>query len=212
MSEIIQGSEAWFALRLGRATGSNFDAVLSKGKAGAEAVGRRNYRIRLALERKTGKVLEHGFKSQAMQDGNEREPFARMGYEARTGNFVKEVSFVPHKFLQAGVSPDGMVNDDGLVEIKCPTQAVHWEYLQLNDCPSEYKAQVQGQLWVTGRQWCDFVSYNPDFPEELQLHVVRVLRDEPYIKNLEAEVSRFLAEVTVTIKEIEALAAERKEA
>lgn len=208
--EIMQGSEAWFALRLGRATGSNFDAVLSKGKGSAEATGRRNYRVRLALERVTGKALEPGFTSRAIEDGKEREQWARMGYEEKTGAIVHELAFVPHKFLQAGVSPDGVVSTDGLVEIKCPTQAIHLEYLSLfGESPTEYKAQIQGQLWVTERKWCDFVSYNPDFPESLQLHITRVYRDEAYIQTLENEISKFLHEVTITVNEIKEMANQR---
>ena len=209
-NEIIQGSEAWFRLRIGRATGSNFDACLAKGKGSAEAATRRQYRVRLAIERITGKVMESGFKSAAMNQGTEREPFARMGYEAQTGHIVKEVSFVPHEFLMAGVSPDGLIDDDGMVEFKCPTPAVHWDYLQLSGkAPSEYQAQVMGQLWVTGRKWVDFVSYNPEFPESLQLHIVRVERDEAYIQAMDAEISRFLAEVNLTVKEIKELAEAR---
>lgn len=210
MSDVIQGTAEWLQLRCGRATGSNFDACLAKGKGGAEATTRRNYRVRLALEQITGKVMESGFKSSAMDQGTEREPYARMGYESRTGHIVQEVAFVPHSFLMAGVSPDGLVGEQGMVEFKCPTPAVHWEYLQLTgEPPSEYKAQVMGQMWVTGRKWCDFVSYNPDFPEELQLHVVRVARDKFYIAQLDAEVTLFLRDVTKTVSEIRALASQR---
>lgn len=213
MSDVIQGSDEWLQLRCGRATGSNFDACMAKGKGNAEATTRRNYRVRLALEQITQKVMESGFKSSAMDQGTEREPFARMGYEARTGHIVEEVAFVPHRFLMAGVSPDGLVGEHGMVEFKCPTPAVHWEYLQLNgEPPSEYKAQVMGQMWVTGRKWCDFVSYNPDFPEELQMHVVRVMRDEAYIAQLDADVTKFLRDVTDTVAEIRLLASQRVQA
>ena len=206
MSEIIQGTDEWKALRLGNATGSNFDACMAKGKGSAEAATRRNYRIRLALERITGKSHESTFKSAAMDTGTEREPFARMAYESHTGYIVKEVPYIAHKFLRAGVSPDGLIDDGGMVEFKCPTPAVHWEYLGLVDQPpSEYRAQVMGQLWVSGRKWVDFASYNPDFPEALQLHVVRVYRDEAYIQTLENEVSKFLADVEATVREISAL-------
>lgn len=210
MSEIIQGSPEWHALRLGNATGSNFDACLAKGKGLAEATTRRNYRIRLALERITGKSHESGFKSTHMDTGTEREPFARMAYEGQTGAIVEEVPYIPHKFLRAGVSPDGLVGSDGMVEIKCPSPAVHWEYLQLDgQPPSEYRAQIMGQMWVTGRQWVDFVSYSPDFPDALQLRVTRVVRDEAYITTLENEVSRFLADVEATVREIDLLALAR---
>lgn len=211
--EIIQGTPEWFQQRLGCATGSNFDACMAQGKGNAEASTRAQYRVRLAVERITQKVLESGFKSAAMNHGTETEPFARMAYEAATGNYVDEVSFVRHQFLKAGVSPDGLIESDGMVEIKCPTPAVHWDYLNLVDQPpAAYKWQVYGQMWVTGRKWVDFVSYNPLFPEELQLHIVRVKRDEQLIQELHAGVTKFLHDVDNTVKEMNALAQQRKAA
>ena len=208
--DIIQGTDEWQELRRGRATGSNFDACLAQGKGSAEAATRAQYRVRLAIERITGKVIENNFKSPAMLGGTEQEPFARMAYESRTGHIVEEVPFIKHDFLMAGVSPDGLIGDDGMVEFKCPTPAVHWSYLQLtNKPPSEYKAQVYGQLWVAKRKWCDFVSYNPLFPEALQLHIVRLYRDEDYIRELNDGVSKFLYDVDKTVVEMEALAKQR---
>ena len=211
MSEaIIQGSPEWFALRAGRATGSNFDAVLAQGKGSAEATTRAQYRVRLAIERITGKVMESGYKNSAMQHGTDTEPLARMAYEEKTGNIVEEVAFVQHEYLMAGVSPDGLIGSNGMIEIKCPTPAVHWEYLQLTDKPpAAYKAQVYGQLWVAKREWCDFVSYSPDFPEPLQLHIFRVYRDEKYIKTLADGVAKFLYDVEKTVKEMRELAEQR---
>lgn len=209
--QIIQGTDAWLQLRAGRATGSNFDACMAKGRGSDEATTRRNYRVRLALERLTGKVMESGFKSPAMAGGIEREPLARMAYEACTGHIVDEVPFIAHDYLMAGVSPDGLVGDDGMIEVKCPTPAVHWEYLQLADSPPrEYKWQVFGQLWVSKRKWVDFVSYNPDFEESLQLHIVRIHRDEELISSMNIGVTKFLHDVDVTVKEMRDLAAARK--
>lgn len=208
--EVIQGTPEWFQQRLGRATGSNFDACLAQGKGNAEASTRAQYRVRLAVERLTGKVMESGFKSAAMDQGTEREPFARMAYEIATGQIVKEVSFVQHKKLMAGVSPDGEVGDDGMVEFKCPSPAVHWDYLHLvNTPPAAYKAQVYGQMWVTGRKWVDFCTFNPDFPEPLQLHIVRVHRDEEIIRNMEAGITKFLVDVDTTYREMKMLAEAR---
>ncbi len=208
--EVIQGTPEWFALRLGKATGSNFDACLAQGKGSAEAATRAQYRVRLAVERLTGKVLEGGFKSSSMQHGTKTEPFARLAYEAKTGNLVQEVSFVPHQFLMAGVSPDGLVDDDGMVEIKCPTPAVHLDYLGLvSEPPAAYKWQVYGQMWVTGRKWVDFVSFNPDFPEPLRLHIVRVHRNEALIQELHSGVTKFLFDVDKTVEEIKAMAKAR---
>ena len=209
---IIQGSPEWLALRLGLPTGSHFGEVMAAGKGGAESTTRRNYRMRLALEIVTGKVLESTFKGNGHTErGHEREPFARMGYEAITGSIVQEVPFVKHKFLACGVSPDGLVDDDGMVEFKCPIPAIHWDYLQLpaGVPPAEYKWQVYGEMWVTGRRWNDFVSYCEEMPAELQLHINRVHWDDKIIAELDAGVSKFLAEVNVTVQEIRDFAARK---
>lgn len=208
---IEQGSEAWFELRRGLATGSHFADVMAQGRGGAESTTRRNYRMRLALEIVTGKLLESTFKGNAHTErGHEREPFARMAYESITGNIVTEVPFIKHKYLECGVSPDGLVGDDGMTEFKCPIPAIHWDYLQLKDQPpAEYKWQVYGEMWVADRQWNDFVSYCEEMPEPLQTHIVRVKRDDKIIAELEAGVSKFLAEVRVTVKEIQELAKQK---
>ena len=189
-----QRSEAWFAARLGKATASNFTDVLAKLKNGGEAAGRRNYRARLVVERLTGKPLE-SFSNAAMQQGVEREPLARLAYEAEAGNVVEEVGFITHPTLEAGASPDGLIGTNGLLEIKCPQLATHLDYLRLDAEPPQYTAQIQGQIWICGREWCDFVSFNPDFPEHLQLIVRRIHRDDAFIAKLAAEVAQFLDEV-----------------
>jgi hypothetical protein len=198
VSDAIQGTAQWFADRAGYASASNFDAILAKGKGNEEATTRRNYRIRLALERVLGRPMESGFKSKAMDRGTEQEPFGRMAFEERTRILVHEAGFIRHKWLKAGASPDGLIGDDEGFEAKCPEPAAHLRYLELvNTAPVEYQPQVQGNLWITGRKVWNFISYNEDFPEGLQLHIVRVVRDEAYIARLEAEVSKFLAEVSV---------------
>ena len=206
---IEQGTAEWFELRKGLATGSHFVEVMAEGKGKQEAVTRRNYRMKLALEIATGKVLSnvYGFSSNKHTErGKELEPFARMAYESITGHLVTEVDFIKHKFVPAGVSPDGLVNDDGLVEFKCPIPAIHWEYMNLPDGvpPAEYKWQVYGEMWVTGRRWNDFVSYCEDMPEELQTDINRIHWDDKIIAELDAGVSKFMAEVAVTVKEIKA--------
>ena len=206
---IEQGSPEWFELRRGLATGSHFAEVMAQGKGGAESTTRRNYRMKLALEIVTGKVIESSFKGNAHTErGKEQEPFARMAYESITGHIVVETDFVKHKYLNAGVSPDGLVNDDGLVEFKCPIPAIHWEYMQLpaGTPPAEYKWQVYGEMWVTERRWNDFVSYCEDMPEELQTHINHVHWDDKIIAELEAGVSKFLAEVKATVQEIQQFA------
>lgn len=212
MTEIIQGTDEWFELRRGLATGSHFAEVMAQGKGGAESTTRRNYRMRLALEIVTGKLQDAGFKGNSHTErGNEREPFARMSYESLTGNIVTEVPFIKHKYLECGVSPDGLVGDDGMTEFKCPIPAIHWEYMGLpaGVPPSEYVHQIMGQLWVSGRKWCDFVSYCEEMPESLQTHITRIYRDEQFISNLEAGVSKFLLDVKKTVAEIKERASQK---
>ena len=193
--DVEQGSPEWFAARLGCPTGSVYSDVLAKGKDGGKSLTRQKLVVKLALEIATGKPAAQGFKSNAMQDGTDREPFARALYESSRGVFVQEIGFCMHDTLFTGVSPDGIVSADLLCEFKCPTEAVHREYMLRKDEPPEYRAQIQGQMWITGRKWTDFVSYHPDFPENAQLIVRRVARDEAYIAKLEAEVIKFNEEV-----------------
>lgn len=198
-----QGSPEWFAARAGIATASCFSNILAKIKSG-EAADRRNYRARLVVERLTGKVID-GYQSAAMRQGTEREPIARAAYEARTRRFVETVGFIRHDEIECGGSPDGLIDDDGLLEIKCPELATHLAYLRLKAEPPEYTAQIQGNLWLSGRAWADFVSFNPDFPAHLQLIVRRVPRDDFYIKQLELMVRLFMDEVRAEEAEVRAL-------
>lgn len=195
-----QGSPEWFAARCGVASASRFAAVMATIKSG-EAADRRNYRTDLVVERLTGKPLE-GFTTKAMQQGIEREPFARLAYEARTGNLVEEVGFCRHDTLEAGASPDGLIDENGGLEIKCPERSAHLRYLQQDMEPPEYTWQIQGGLWITGREWWDFVSFNPDFPEHLQLIVRRIYRDEATIKTLAHEVERFMEQVIAETEKV----------
>lgn len=188
-----QGTPEWHAARAGICTASRFADVMAKIKTG-EAADRRNYRADLVVERLTRRPLET-FTNKAMQQGIEREPFARMGYEARTAAIVQEVGFIRHDTLLAGASPDGLVEPRGGLEIKCPERSAHLRYIQQAAEPPEYRWQIQGQMWIAELEFVDFVSYNPDFPEHLQLIVRRVQRDEDAIKRLSAEVARFMDEV-----------------
>lgn len=199
-----QGTDDWFAARLGKVTASRVADVIAKTKSGPSA-SRQAYAVQLALERITGQ-REEGFKSAAMQRGTELEAEARAMYETRFGVLVAEVGFVPHRIVEmSGASPDGLIGSDGLLEIKCPDSKQHLEYLQLATAPAKYRPQVQWQMACTGRPWCDFVSYDPRFPERLRLHVVRVEREDKYIAELEAEVEGFLGEVAEIVEQIEAL-------
>jgi putative phage-type endonuclease len=194
-----QRSEEWFQARLGKVTASRVADVLAKIKSG-ESASRRNYKIQLVSERLTGEKQET-YINQAMQDGIDREFYARERYVQQFGE-VEEVGFVKHPTLEAGASPDGMVGEDGIIEIKCPMGSTHTETLMTQDVPSRYVPQIQFQLLVTGRKWCDFVSYNPMFPEHLQVFVKRVEADPMYQKELESEVKQFLSEVDNIINKL----------
>ena len=193
-TKVEQGSDEWKRLRLGHVTASNVSDVMAKGKAG-EAITRYKYKVRLVAERMTGNAPE-SFSNSAMEWGIEMEPIARMQYEAKADAFVDKTGFWHHPTIQwVGVSPDGLVGDDGLVEIKCPNTTTHLDYLFANKVPAEYYKQVQCQLWVTGRKWCDFVSFDPRLPIRNQLLVIRAERDEALIADMEVEVKQFLSEV-----------------
>ena len=195
-----QRSPEWFAARCGIATASNFAKVLSTIKSG-ESAERRNYRIKLALERIT-RTVEEGYQNEAMRTGIEREPQARIAYEAITGHMADEVGFCLHDELECGASPDGLIDEHGGLEIKCPTPGKHFEYLRASGEPPEYTAQIQGCMWVTGRKWWDFVSYCPDFPENASLIVRRVHRDDEYISTLANKVAAFMDEVRADVETI----------
>jgi len=194
-----QGSDEWKQARLGHVTASNMAEVMSKGKGTGEAVGRYKYKVRLVAERLTMTAGE-SYTNAAMQWGIEQEQFACIAYEAQKETFVDKIGFVLHPDIKwLGVSPDRIVGQDGLIEVKCPNTTTHLDYLFDNKVPAEYYKQIQCQLWVTGRQWCDFVSYDPRLPKRNQLLIVRTERDESLIKEMEAQTLQFLAEVETLI-------------
>lgn len=205
---MIQGSPEWYAARAGKITASRFCDVLAKIKTG-ESASRRNYRWELLTERLTGQPVE-GYSNKAMEWGTAHEAEAREAYEAETGALVERVGFLIHPDHEnVGASPDGLVGKDGGCEIKCPfSSVVHVQTLK-GGMPPEHRAQVQGTLWVTGRAWWDFVSYDPRMPEDLRLYVERVKRDEAYIDELAAEVLRVDAEVA---RDLESLLSLRRAA
>ena len=203
MEEIIQGSPEWFAARCGRVTASRVADVIAKTKSGP-AASRANYAAQLVAERLTGTVADT-FSNAAMAWGTEKEPEARNAYAFFHDADVAEVGFVPHPSLFAGASPDGLVGDVGLVEIKCPNTSTHIDTLLGKSAPSKYVTQMQWQMACTGRAWCDFVSFDPRMPEDLRLFVCRVHRDDGHISTLEAEVADFLREVDATVEALRAL-------
>jgi putative phage-type endonuclease len=196
-----QGTEAWFNIRIGKVTASRVADVLAKTKTGYSTT-RDNYMAQLVCERLTGQKGE-SFTNAAIQHGIETEAYARAAYEARYDVLVDEVGFVPHPTIEmSGASPDGLVGDDGLIEIKCPNTATHIETLLSESVPNKYYTQMQFQIACTGRKWCDFVSFDNRLPTELQMFVKRVPRDDVYIRLIEDEIVKFLAELDTKINQL----------
>lgn len=199
---VTQRTPEWMAVRLGKLTGSKAAAMLATIQKG-EAAGRRNLRMQLVLERVTGKSHESGFVSPAMQQGTEREVDALALYEAVTGNLLQATGFVEHDLLPAGCSLDGHIgNFEGIAEVKSPLPATHWEYLKTGVVPGEYLKQIVHGLWITGAQWCDWLSYNPDFPVSLQSKLVRVVRDDAAVERYNTAARAFLLEVELEVDEV----------
>jgi len=197
---IEQGSDAWHQLRLGKVTASRVSDVMAKIKTG-ESASRKNYRAELVVQRLTGLPSE-SFTNAAMEWGTATEPMARIAYEIAKEVLVEQVGFIEHPTIAMfGCSPDGLAHD-GMIEIKCPNSATHIEYLTDNKAPAKYINQMQCQMAVTGRKWCDFVSFDPRLPEDLQLFVVRVPRDDKYIGTMEVEVVEFLTEVEGMVNQL----------
>jgi putative phage-type endonuclease len=201
---IEQRTEEWFQQRLGKVTASRISDVIAKTKTGV-STSRQNYLVQLVSERLTGKKGD-SYVNQAMLDGIERESAARALYMLNKDVSVIEVGFFDHPVIaNSGASPDGAVESSesgkyaGLIEIKCPIETTHTNTLMSKSVPSKYIPQIQWQMACTNAKWVDFVSYNPNFPVELQLFVSRVERNDELIKELEAEVVKFLDEVDQTI-------------
>jgi len=191
---IEQRTEEWFKQRLGKVTASAIANVIAKTKTGPSA-SRENYSTQLTLERLTGQQAEF-YTNAAMEWGTATEPQARSAYEVYREVFVDEVGFIDHPTIaMSGASPDGFVGEDGLVEIKCPESKTQMETLLNQKVPTKYQPQMQWQMACTGRKWCDFESYDPRMPANLQIFVQRVERNDLYIKMLEDEVQAFLAEI-----------------
>jgi putative phage-type endonuclease len=203
---IEQRTDEWFQQRLGKVTASRISDVIAKTKTGV-STSRQNYLIQLVSERLTGKKGD-SFVNQAMLDGIEREAAARELYEKTKGVSVTEVGFFDHPIIKnSGASPDGAVNAEedgkyvGLIEIKCPIETTHTNTLMSKSVASKYMPQIQWQMASVSPnvKWVDFISFNPNFPDTMQLFVARVDRDDTYIAELESEVIKFLDEVDQTI-------------
>lgn len=201
MSE--QGTPEWFQNRLGKVTASRVADVMAKTKSGY-AASRENYMAQLICEILTGH-REESFTNAAMAWGVEQEPFARAAYESKKDVLVDEVGFVPHPKIEgAGASPDGLVGDIGLIEIKCPnTNTAIDAWIKFaegkNPVAGKYNAQMQMQMACTGRNWCDYIIYDPRMPENAQLFMVRVDRDDDFIAEMESEIKKFIEEMNEKI-------------
>ena len=197
-----QGTIEWMAERAGKITSSRISDMMAKTKTG-ESASRSNYRAQLVAERLTGKPQE-SFSNAAMEWGTTNEPFARAAYELRTDCDVEQVGFVPHAEIEkSGASPDGLIGSDGLIEIKCPNTATHIEYAVSGKPPSKYLLQMLWQMECTGRKWCDFVSYDPRMPPDMQLFVVRINRDDERIKEIKTEVIKLNSEIADQISQLD---------
>lgn len=201
---IIQRSPEWFAARCGSLGASQLADALAKTKSGWGA-SRANLRAKLVVERLTGQQ-EEGFTSAAMIWGQEKEEEARIAYSFLTGRNVVEVGLYKHPtIVGTHASPDGLVDDDGCIEIKCPNSATHIETLKSNLVAHKYLLQMQWQMACADRQWCDFVSFDPRMPDHLMLYIQRVQRDDDMLATLESEVGTFLAEVDADVKALSKL-------
>jgi putative phage-type endonuclease len=197
-----QGTPEWLAERLGCVTASRISNVLSKGKGGGESLTRKKYLYQIIAERLSNEPQE-SYKSASMQWGTETEPLAKLAYESETCNFVTDVGFIKHPTIEwTGASPDGLVNDDGLIEIKCPNTSTHIETLLNETIDNSYIYQMQWQMECSGRQWCDFVSYDPRVGEKNSLKIIRVNRDVELIETIKKSLIDFLGEVDAIIKKL----------
>jgi len=194
-----QGSKEWLSLRLGKITASRVKDVLTKGRGTSPSKTAESYMMELIAEVLTGKSKPF-FENDAMRWGTETEPQARAMYSVNNDfTEVREVAFVEHN-EQVGISPDGLVGDDGLLEIKCPNTTTQLKRALSNDYSSDYKAQIQMQLWVTEREWCDFVSFDPRLECEAGYLQQRVMRDEDYIKEMKEKVNVFVKKMNELIE------------
>jgi len=201
---IEQGSAEWLAARAGLITASRIADLMAKTKTG-ESASRANYRAQLIAERLTGRPQE-SFSSAAMQWGTEQEPMARSAYEVLRNEMIEQVGLILHPTIKhAGASPDGLIGNDGLIEIKCPNTATHIEYAVSGKPPTKYLLQMLWQMECTGRSWCDFVSYDPRMPYNMQLFVVRIQRDDKRLEEIRSEVIRLNEEIDEHISKIKSV-------
>lgn len=200
--ECNQHDPSWWEARIGHCTASRIGDAIWTLKNGASSAAREKYKMELLTELITGRPTEH-YVSPAMDFGVENEPLARSVYEMRYGLEVERVGFFRNpRIPRSGASPDGLVGDDGLVEIKVPNVTTHLEYWLAEVPPPEYVPQMTWQLACTGRKYCDFVSFRPDLPDDFNLFVVRLDRDEEAIKTMEKQVAQFISELNALAEKL----------
>lgn len=186
-----QGSDEWYAARLGKVTASRAADVLTKKGSAA----RSNLSAQLVLERIT-KTKAESFQSPSMQWGIDQEPTARLFYEASRDVLVETAGFVQHPSIEyAGASPDGLVGANGLVEIKCPNTATMIDIILTKKIPTNHITQMQMQMACTQRDWCDYVVFDPRMPPKAKLFIKRINRDKVFIDLMEKEIILFLKDV-----------------
>jgi putative phage-type endonuclease len=197
-----QNSAKWISARTGRITASRICDLMATLKRGGEAASRRDYRAELIAERLTGKA-ESRHVSKEMRYGREQEPFARTAYEIRSENIVDQVGFVFHPRLDfSGASPDGLICENGGVELKCPKTTTHLAYMAAGTVPKEYEDQLLWNMACSEREWWDFVSFDPRLPEKLRLFIVRMPRDEARIGEIEREVMTLNNEIDTVCEQL----------
>lgn len=200
INDIKQGSQEWLDVRLGKVTASKVSAIMTNGKGGNMSKTAETYMMDLIAEILTGEPKPF-FENDSIRWGNDNESSARAMYEIREWLEVKEVAFIKHSEF-VGVSPDGLVGDDGLLEIKCPNTTTQIKRALSGDYSADYKAQIQMQLWVSGRQWCDFLSFDPRLDCDAGYLIQRVERDEEYIEDMKTRVEKFVNTMQETIKKL----------
>lgn len=188
-----QGGAEWHKMRLGKVTASRMKDVLSKGRGAAPSKTAETYTMELLAEKLTGEAKPF-FENDAMKWGTETEPQARAMYELKSGNTVKEVAFII-KDESIGVSPDGLIGDDGMLEIKCPTTITQIKRALTDNYSKDYYEQIQMQLWVAERQWCDFLSFDPRLDIDAGYLLQRVERDEEFISDMKERTTVFILQL-----------------
>ena len=201
ITSMEQGSQEWLDMRLGKVTASRMKDLLSNGRGGNPSKTAETYMIELIAERLTGESKPF-FENDAMRWGTETEPQARAMYELESGNDVEEVAFII-KDEYVGVSPDGLIGDYGMLEIKCPTTTTQLKRALSKSYHADYEAQIQAQLWVAERNWCDFVSFDPRLDCGASFLIERVNRDDVFIEKMDVKVNLFIVEMKASLAKIE---------